>query len=366
MANLTLIVTPKGIKCPLRCDYCYNTDMLLSRRINSPTMSVSTLKRLLDNFMHYAQSKYEIIWHGGEPTLAGIEFYTQVIQIQQQLVKELDLHTNVENHIQTNGVLITQAWSKFLKAHKFKVGISIDGPQDVHDAHRKYYSGEGSFEHTLRGATMLQNAGVNFGVGAVVTRKTLENPLRVFDFMRKHFKIFDFSPCFTTTGVDGTWVQEVTPIDYAQFVKTVFDYWFDLDDPSIKIRSFRHYVEAALGHTPEICSMANGCHKYLSVDSEGNVYPCGRLHGIPNLCFGSIHNQTFEQIQKRQDYLTYQAQAHTLAEECNTCRWRYTCNNGCTAARYTETGNMLQKTPFCVAIKEILEHVCDRVTRVRP
>ncbi len=315
--------------------------------------------------MRYPQSKYEIIWHGGEPTLAGIEFYEHVVWIQQKLVTELNLCAPVENHIQTSGVLITKEWAHFLKANKFKVGISIDGPQDVHDAHRKYPGGKGSYEDAMRGAVILQKAGVNLGVGAVVTKKTLEDPLRVFDFMRERFRIFDFSPCFTAISADGTWTQEVTPADYACFVKVAFDHWFELDDPTIRIRSFRHYVTAALGHIPQICSMANGCHKYLSVDGIGNAYPCGRLHGIPALCFGSVQDQTFEQIQQRPDYLVYQAQAHSLADDCNGCKWRFACNNGCTAARYTETGEILPKTPFCEATKEILEHVSHKVAQTQ-
>lgn len=363
MKNLTLVVTPKGIRCPLGCDYCYNADPLLPRSTSSPSMSLDTLDTLLRSFMQYPQGKYEIIWHGGEPTLAGIAFYEHVLQTQRQLVTELSLSAPVENHIQTSGVLITEEWAKFFRANKFKVGISIDGPQDIHNTHRKYPNGRGSFEDAMRGALILKKAGVSLGVGAVVTKKMLDEPIRVFDFMRKRFRIFDFSPCFTAISTGGIWTQEVTPADYARFVKTVFDYWFELDDPAIRIRSFRHYVAAALGHTPKICSMANGCHKYLSVDSIGKVYPCGRLHGIPTLCFGSIQDQTFEQILQRPDYLAYQVQAHSLADDCNTCEWKFACNNGCTAARYTETGVILTKTPFCEATKEILEHVSHKVAQ---
>lgn len=365
MGTLTLIVTPKGNRCPLACDYCYNADPLLRQRISSPGMSPEVLRALLNKFMRYPQGKYEIIWHGGEPTLAGIAFYEQVVQIQQQLATELGIQAPVENHIQTSGVLITEEWARFLKANKFKVGISIDGPQDVHDSQRKYPDGRGSHADTMRGTAILQKAGVSLGVGTVVTKKTLEDPIRVFNFMRENFRVFDFSPCFTAMSAEGTWTQEVTPADYASFIKTIFDYWFELDDPAIRIRSLRHYTTAALGQTPQTCSMANGCHKYLSVDGLGNVYPCGRMHGIEALNFGSVQTQTFEQIQQRGDYLAYQVQAHSLSDECLACKWKFACNNGCTASRYTETGEILPKTPFCEATKEILEHVSHRVTQVQ-
>jgi uncharacterized protein len=328
-------------------------------------MYVELLETLLEKFMRYPQGKYEIIWHGGEPALAGVQFYKQVVRTQQELVTTLAMKAPVINHFQTNGILINEEWTQFFRENRFKVGISIDGPQDVHDSHRVYPNGKGSHEDAMKGVRFLKESGTSLGAGTVVTRKTLEDPIRVFEFMRENFKVFDFSPCFTAIASDGSWTQEITPYEYAGFVTTVFDYWFELDDPGIKVRSFKHYIEASLGHIPRICSMANGCHRYLSVDGQGDVYPCGRLHGIPALCFGSIKDQTFEKIQQREDYLAYQEQAHHLDVDCTGCKWKFACNNGCTASRYTETGEILPKTPFCEATKEILEHVSYKVKQVQ-
>lgn len=365
MSRLAIIVTPRGNVCPLACDYCYNADPHLKRRQCEEKMSEELLEILLRKFFSYPQSRYEIIWHGGEPLLAGIPFYEKVIRLQQELSKELCVVSPVANHIQTNGILISQEWVAFFKEHGFKVGLSIDGPAEIHDAHRKYPNGNGSHADAMRGALLLKEAGISIGVGAVVTKGSLNDPIKLFEYMRKYFSVFDFSPCFTAITKEGSWVQEITPLEYAEFVTTVFDHWFEVDNPKIRIRTFRHYVEAALGHTPRTCSMASGCHKFMSVGGQGNVYPCGRLHGLPELQFGTILDQEFADIQQRNDYCAYMEKAHFQSEDCLKCKWQYACNNGCTASRYTENGEILPKTPFCEATQIILEHISQKVSQVK-
>jgi uncharacterized protein len=324
-------------------------------------MSEKLLRNLLTRFFRYPQSRYEIIWHGGEPLLAGIDFYRKVIHLQKELSLEMGIEAPIVNHLQTSGVLLSKDWADFLRDNNFKVGVSIDGPSNVHNAHRRYSNGQGSYEDSMNGALLLKNSGVSIGVGAVVTKDSLIDPIGVFNFMCEHFSVFDFSPCFTAVDANGNWAQEITPLEYADFVLKVFDYWFNLDDPKIRIRTFRHYIEAALGHTPHTCSMASGCHKFLSVDGNGNVYPCGRLHGLPKLRFGTIIDQEFVEIQQRRDYKAYLEKANFQSEDCFNCKWQYACNNGCTASRYTEGGNFLNKTPFCEATKVILEHISKKV-----
>lgn len=365
MARLTLIVTPRGIDCPLVCDYCYNSDPFLQQRLGSGRMDNTLSEVVLRKFLSFEQRRYEIIWHGGEPLLAGISFYKKVVEQQETIANELEIKAPIVNHLQTSGVLINQAWVDFFKREGFKVGVSIDGPPTTHDAHRFYPNGRGSQSDALRGAKLLKENGVSVGVGAVITKKSMKDPIGLFEYMRENFSVFDFSPCFTAITSEGKWVQEIAPMEYAQFVKIVFDHWFEVDDPKIRIRTFRHYVQAVLGHTPRTCSMDSGCHKFMSVDGDGNVYPCGRLHGLPELQFGSIKTQGFVDVQSRVDYLSYIEQANSQSDDCLICKWQYVCNNGCTAARYTETGEILAKTPFCEATKEILEHVSSRVNTVK-
>jgi len=364
MLKLTLIVTPVGSRCPLSCDYCYNKDSHLRRVIPTETMSENVLEEMLRKFMSFSQRNYEIIWHGGEPTLAGIEFFETVVRIQDRLRGELSTKGKIINNIQTNGVLINDNWAKFLKEKNFRVGISIDGTEYVHDRHRRYPTGSGSHADVMAGLRLLKAHGNKVGAGAVVTRSTLEDPIGVFKFLNANFTAFDFSPCYSTTASDGSVTQEITPKQYADFVKLTFDYWFKLDNPKIYIKSFRNYIAATLGHRPNSCSMNNGCHRFLSVDNNGEVYPCGRLNGVQKLKFGSIKETTFEEILRQDKYRQYQEIAHSLSRECTSCKWVRACNNGCPASRYKEDGDFLAKSPFCESTIEILEHVSHVVKRV--
>ncbi len=362
MPRLTLIVKPVGSRCNLTCNYCYNQDPALSRLRTISTMSDSLLRSVLESFLAFSQERYEIIWHGGEPLLAGINFYKKVVEIQKQLAKSGG--AKFLNRIQTNGTLITKDWARFFKENDFKVGVSLDGPQWLHDKHRVYSNGEGSYNKTLNGVNHLRNHDLKFAIGAVITKTALKDPIAVFDYMRDNFKVFDFSYCFET--IDSDFVSYgLSPSSYTQFVLPVFDRWWNLDDPSIRIRSFMHYVQSALGYTPRICSRDSGCHKFLSVESDGKVYPCGKLSGIEALCLGSIEHQSFHEIMLSKGWESYMTIAKSKSKDCLSCEWLNVCNNGCTATRYTSNGQFLEKSTECEATKTILSHVKKRIEETR-
>lgn len=357
MASLTLIVKPVGNSCPLRCDYCYNNDPNLKQRCDSRAMSFDILERLLFEFFQVPQRKYVIIWHGGEPLLAGIPFYEDVLSLQEEMVERFKIKGKVTNCIQTSGVLIDENWVNFIKVSGIKPGFSVDGPSIVHDAHRFYPDGHGSLSDTIRSIELLRSRGVRIGAGAVINKDSLKHPLEVFEFLRNHFTGFDFSPCFETVAEGGSSSYGISAEEYASFVKTVFLHWWRIDDPAIRVKSFVRYVEAALGKTPEVCSMSSGCNRFLSVDGNGDVYPCGRFAGLPELYLGNITQISFEDIRASKAYIDYLGNAQYIPKECYDCRWKFACNNGCAALRYTEQGTFLPKSPLCEATQDILNFV---------
>lgn len=357
MASLTLVVKPVGNSCPLRCDYCYNSDPNLRQRHSSKTMSPGVLEKMLFEFFQVPQRKHVIIWHGGEPTVAGISFYENVLRLQKEMVERFGVKGKVTNRIQTSGVLIDEAWAEFLKVSGIKPGFSVDGPSIVHDAHRFYPDGRGSLSDTMSGVELLRSRGVRIGAGAVINKDSLEHPLEVFEFLRSYFTGFDFSPCFETVAEGSIPSYGISAKEYASFVKTVFLHWWKIDDPTIRVKSFVRYVEAALGKAPKVCSMSSGCNRFLSVDGNGDVYPCGRFAGLPELCLGNITQSSFEDIRSSAPYLGYLGNAQYMPEECQNCRWKFACNNGCTALRYTEQGTFLPKSPLCEANLDILDFV---------
>ncbi len=365
MTSLTLVVKPVGNNCPLRCDYCYNNDPNLRQRQGSKTMSLGLLEKLLFEFFQVPQRKYVTIWHGGEPTLAGIPFYKEVLRIQKEMVERFGIKGKVTNLIQTNGVLIDENWANFIKFSGIKPGFSVDGPSIVHDAHRFYSDGRGSLSDTMRGVELLKSKGIRVHAGAVINKDSIEHPLEVFDFLKEHFTSFDFSPCFETVVEGSTANYGISAEEYASFVRTVFLRWWELDNPEIRVESFVRYVEAVLGKEPKVCSMSSGCNKFLSVDGNGDVYPCGRFAGLPELCLGNITQVSFEDIRASKVYIDYLSNAQYIPEECHNCHWKFACNNGCTALRYTEQCYFLPKNPLCEATQDILNLVQHLVSKTK-
>jgi len=361
VSTLTLILKPVGNRCQLNCDYCYNNDPLLPNRKSSAVMADVVLEKIIFDFLSYNQNgKAIFIWHGGEPTLAGIDFYRNVISIQTDICNKLNVPFPV-NRIQTNGVLIDEDWAIFLKENKFGVGISIDGPKEVHDAHRMYLSGKGSFDDVFKSVEILNKFKVPTAAGAVITKISLENPIRLFTFFSSNFSCFDFSPLFSpsiSNQCDGTFI---TPEEFTSFTIQLFDYWWETDNPRIRIEMFKNYIEASLGYTPRRCSMSNGCHKFLSVDGDGSVFPCGRFAGLPEFLLGNITNNNFYEIQDSHFYKSYLDQAEFAPSECKECKWYFACHNGCTASRYIGNLKFVEKTPYCNSNRIILNHVKNRI-----
>lgn len=357
MPRLTLVVKPVGNRCPLACDYCYNSDPALRRVFESDRMAFDTLETLFRKFLEFDQERYEIIWHGGEPLLAGISFYERVLQLQESLPAELGLGARFVNRIQTNGILVTEKWADFFKKNHFRVGVSVDGPEWLHDSHRNYLNGRGSHKRVMRGVELLKRSGVKLAAGAVITGSALKDPIAVFEFMRQHFTVFDLSYCAETALPGEKPTFGLVPDEYISFILPVFDYWWELDDPNIRMISFIRYVQSVMGETPRICSRDNGCHMYLAVGANGNVYPCGKLAGLPELCFGNVTKQSFAEIMSSEKYLDYMTTAFHIPEDCRDCRWLKVCNNGCTATRYISNGIFLDKSPECKSIMAILDHV---------
>lgn len=363
MQNFTLIVKPVGNNCPLNCSYCYTNDPHLSFNHSSSRMSEYVVEAMISKFMLLKQPRHTIIWHGGEPTLAGIDFYERVLEIERIIREKIGVQAIIEHKIQTNGVLIDDVWAAFFKRTSIKPGISLDGPRNIQNANRSYKNGGGSFDDVMQGIMCLEANKVHYGIGAVINKKSLEDPVGIFEFFTNHFSSFDFSPCFEA---NQPWVEAVYAIsadEYANFIINVFDEWWKLDDPSIRIESLSNLIFAVTNQRLKDCSLRRGgCENFLGVDSDGSVYPCGRSIGISNLRLGNLMESDFHELRGHPAYLAFLQEMYKLSSDCLDCRWLSVCNNGCTSMRYLPDGSYLNKYPLCDGYKRILDHVASAVS----
>jgi len=270
--------------CNLRCTYCYAGNY--HSRLPY-VMSREVLERLVRESLSIAPGRVEFCWHGGEPLLAGQEFFSEAISFQNQYKSP---EHKIVNSLQTNGTLADEAWIEFLEENDFGTGVSIDGPAAMHNQQRPFISGAGSHEQTLQAIRLWQERNHSIPILCVVSSTTAKHPIELFEFfVGAGIRSMDFLPCSKINHSTGQLFDGgVSPQEYADFMVEVFDQWWQLDDPTIRIRYFENVLQGLLGGQPTLCKFAATCAQFLTVDTDGTVYPCDDFVGEDQFAFGNI------------------------------------------------------------------------------
>lgn len=338
MKRFVFIVKPVSTDCNLGCSYCYH-NWLAEKQKKHEIMSNEILQKLFSNLARMQQEEVEIIWHGGEPLLAGKAFF------RSALAEEKKIRKKITNLIQTNGILLDEEWSQILKEGKFKVGISIDGPEEIHDFCRVSKAGAPTFKIVEKKIKMIKDQGLSVGPVSVITKKSVSQGKEVFSFLYgMGLRRMNFSPC-----PDSGESYAITGKEYGDFLLAVFREWMRLDDPDIKIVPLSSFMQVLVGGSPTICSYQADCSNFLSVDADGSVYVCGRSVGVQGRKIGNIKEQDFDRILKEERYLSIRCDMANLSAGCRACEWLAVCNGGCPLHR-DEGGKYL----LCDAIKKVL------------
>jgi len=350
MRRLTLIIKPVSSNCNLRCRYCYHSEQ---QCMSYPHMTNEVIKELVKQTSQITSKEIYFIWHGGEPLLAGRDFYQKVISTQFCYSNNQFYH----NSIQTNGTLMTYNWAEFLSENKFKVGVSLDGPSEIHDYNRIFHNGLGSFNEVMRGLSILRAKNVETGVITVISKKSLNRGKEILNFLIGNgFKRINLSP-FAEQNNNGFIEGSLTPEEYADFIIEVFDYWIERDDPEIKIQNLENFFQKLIGGKALLRHSTNRCSSYLSIDSNGDVFLCGRFLGMSDFKLGNIMENTLLEIMKLPTYLNIAKQVSSFATECKECKWKKICFGGCSYYRYMNGGSLNSPYYFCSSTKKILEHM---------
>ncbi len=354
LRRLTLIVKPVSSNCNLRCKYCYHLEQ---QQESYPHMTEKTIKELIKQVSQITNKEIYFIWHGGEPLLIGKDFYQEVVSIQSlYLIKD-----TYRNSIQTNGTLLTDEWTTFLAENRFRIGVSLDGPAEIHDHNRIFRNGLGSFDKLISGLSILKDKNIRTGIITVISKKSLRRGREILDFLIENdFKRINFSP-FAEKNNKGFIEGSLMPEEYADFMIEVFDYWIEKDDPEIKIQNLENFFQKLIGGKALFCHSTNRCSSYLSVDWNGDVFLCGRFLGIPNFKLGNILENTLLEIMKSPVYLNIAKQVSSFANECKECKWKKVCFGGCSYYRYMNGGILNSPYYFCSSTKTILEHMAETI-----
>lgn len=324
-------------------------------------MDDTVLHTLFEKVFHYngADSISEFIWHGFEPLLAGGRFYENVVKTEKQEFGQFP----VVNYLQTNGTLLTREYVEFFIANGFRLGVSLDGPQFIHDEYRRYPNGKGTFVDVMRGIDLIREVGASVGVIGVLTPFSIEHIKEIYDFFKRERLDFDLLP---VTPVKDNIRQNkklrLSPKEYAIAAIKLFDLWFsDMQPP--QIRSCDSWTLAALGiPIGQECTFSGDCFvRVITVDPCGDVWPCDRFYGVNGFKLGNIliDSLTDTIVPKAEELLTVRRKL--IEQSCNACSAYTACQGGCPHQAFAYSGDYRLKDYFCEAYKTIFQYIKPKV-----
>ena len=318
-------------------------------------MNTGTLENIVRKALAEAQHECTFGFQGGEPMLAGIGFYEELIRLQK---KHNTKGLSISNSFQTNGSLIDDKWASFFSDNEFLVGLSLDGNEEIHDRYRKDTDGLGTFKTVRRAAKILEKHKVDFNVLCVVTAQSAEKAKSIYRFfMHNGFEYQQYIPCIAPLGQKEQ-EYSLSSQGYAIFLKDMFDVWFDdrIKNTFVYNRYFENLAGIISGVPPESCDMVGRCSVQYAIEADGSVYPCD-FYMRDAYKLGNINKDSFEYIDRKRSQIRFIEESEKLPEQCMECRWFTLCKNGC--MRYRDENG---KSIFCEAYKELFEYAAQRLT----
>lgn len=346
-------------RCNLRCRYCYYH---CRDQTKEELMDNETLVNLTRKTVSYVTQKPIIfVWHGGEPLLAGREFYEDILRAQDQYGGGKE----IENHVQTNLTLMDDDLAEFFFRHGFKVGTSIDGPQPVHDANRIFPNGSGSFSQVMRGLTSLKNAGFTPSTISLITKASLGQEEEVFHFMKDlGLRSFLPKPCYEIDPETGEPTEfSINPQEYADFMIKLFDLWIENNDPEFIVRNLGQIMIALVGGTPSLCEHSGKCWLFPTVGHNGSVGTCDSFP-MGKYLYGNINHNSWEELFSSEGFSRFISDLDENKRRCGNCEWFNLCNGGCLRYSYSAETEEWSLNIFCEAKKQIFAHMKKVITRM--
>jgi uncharacterized protein len=373
-SNFHVIAKPYGPICNLDCAYCFYLEKeRLFPKAEKWSMSYETLERFIEQYIAaQASNEVHFTWQGGEPTLAGLPFFEQAVVWQQKYAAG----KKIFNAFQTNGVNLDDRWCEFLFREKFLVGISIDGPEALHDYYRVYKGGRGSFHDTMRGVRLLQKHGVEFNTLATVHRANMNEPLAVYRFLKEiGSRYLQFLPIVeraaenptpegltlvTASFAEAAHVTEwsVEPLAYGKFLTAIFDEWVRNDVGQIFVQIFDVSLENWLGITPSLCVFRETCGGAMAIEHTGDVYSCDHFV-YPNYHLGNLASTSLRaMVSSERQQVFGTAKRDTLPEYCRQCDVRFACHGECPKHRFLITPQGEAGLNYlCAGYKHFFHHI---------
>lgn len=357
-----VMVKPVGAACNMDCTYCYYLHkQTLLNQPRVPLMSFDLLEEHIRQTLD-SQTGADVVfhWQGGEPTMAGIDFFRGAVALQQ---RHRRAGQRIGNNLQTNGTLLDHEWIEFLAAHRFLVGLSLDGPREINDRHRRTKGDTSVFDRVLKAACELRRAKIPFSALCVVNRDNACRPLEVYRFLSREVRprIIQFIPGYEPSdfqvappgSADKAMAPKsgsprarpgrpdsvvtgwsVDPDEWGRFLCAVWDEWLAHDYGRTFVDLFEDAVSISMGHGAQRCVSAERCGHGLALEADGSLYSCDH-YVYPEFRLGNIgqtHQASLAGSARQRAF--GDAKADSLPRTCRECRFLALCGGDCPKSRF--------------------------------
>lgn len=377
----SLVTKPTGAACNMDCSYCFflSKDLLYP---NSPQrMSDEQLAHHVRTFLDaQPDGPVSFIWQGGEPTLMGLDFFRLAVRLGEEYRRPAQ---EVSHAFQTNGVLIDDEWAKFFAQNKFLIGLSVDGPKEIHDSYRVNKAGRGTHDQVMHAWQCLQRNEVETNILCTVNAANASRPLEVYRYFRDelHARYLQFIPIvervtraqlpaveqarrngdrtkllYVQQG-DSVTSRSVQPLDYGNFLCAIFDEWISTDVGEVFVQDFDSTLGAIFGQYI-LCVSAPECGNGLAAMHNGDVYSCDH-YVEPKYLLGNLEQRSLQDMVASPQQREFgQSKRTSLPRQCQECPVLWACNGGCPKDRFVTTADgELGLNYLCGGYRTFFEHV---------
>ncbi len=363
-----IMIKPAGSSCNLDCSYCYYLDKAVQYGGREAVMPSELLETLIRQYCEACEAdELSFCWHGGEPLLLGLDFFRKAMEFEARYAGG----RKTNNSVQTNGTLLNAEWCRFFAKNGFLVGISLDGPKDIHDSYRLSKSRKPTFDKVMEAVRLLRVYGVDFNTLSVVNARCEGRGAEIYLFFRDVVKsrymqflpavehVVDIAgyhrPVIVAPDREGARIApwSVSAAGYGQFLCDIFDEWSRRDVGQVFVQIFDATLAGWCGVQPGVCSMGETCGENLTVEHNGDVYCCDHFV-YPHYLLGNIREHSLKEIFDSAARVQFGLdKRNTLPRECLTCEWYRACHGECPKHRFQDSGPV---NYLCSGLKAFYEH----------
>lgn len=363
MKPFTLLIKPAGPDCNIRCEYCFYCGKASLFGAGRHRMSEAVLEKMIRDYVGLRFPTSSFAFQGGEPTLMGLDFYQRLVDLQKKYGADGQV---ISNALQTNAILLNaDEWGEFLREYRFLIGVSMDGPERLHDIYRRDAAGKGTWSRVMAGIDNLRKHEVDFNILVLLNDKNVREPDELFDFFTgMGIDFVQFVPCVERNPETGQLADfAVTAEQFGAFMCRIFDRWVEYGPSRLSVRLFDSLMHYMVNGRHTNCTFGNRCDDYVVIEHDGGVYCCDFFVEEDWHC-GNIMDTPLKDLFNSPVKYRFSRLKRQLHNKCSVCRYLDICRGGCPKDRIALKDDFRQPTFLCDGYKMFFDHALPRLREI--